>query len=147
MTFYAYSCDVARPMRRRCLALWTCLIGALIAPLYLAPPPTCLVNPLQLTCQKFSLCVSDGRGGACARFDRHLPKVTPSRNALPPPPSPQLPQDALGVLDSSQRSRLAALLEGVGLMVTEKPASPLFSTKHLEADLAKIVKVRWARRV
>lgn len=59
--------------------------------------------------------------------------------------SPPRTQDALGVLDSSQRSRLQALLEGVGLMVTEKPASPLFSTKHLEADLAKIVKVRRAR--
>ncbi|GLI63268.1 hypothetical protein VaNZ11_006172 [Volvox africanus] len=50
-----------------------------------------------------------------------------------------LNKDSLSFLDAGQRSRLKALLEGVGLMVTERPAS-LFNAKHLEADLAKVIK-------
>ncbi|KAG2483939.1 hypothetical protein HYH03_017259 [Edaphochlamys debaryana] len=49
-------------------------------------------------------------------------------------------KDALASLDPSLRSRLSALLDAVGLMVTERPASPLFAAKHLEADLAKVIK-------
>ncbi|EFJ43623.1 hypothetical protein VOLCADRAFT_96164 [Volvox carteri f. nagariensis] len=48
-------------------------------------------------------------------------------------------KDSLPLLDAGQRSRLTALLESVGLMVTERPAG-LFSAKHLEADLAKVIK-------
>ncbi|GFR44787.1 hypothetical protein Agub_g6119, partial [Astrephomene gubernaculifera] len=50
-----------------------------------------------------------------------------------------LNKDSLSLLDAGQRSRLNGLLESVGLMVTERPAG-LFSAKHLEADLAKIIK-------
>lgn len=46
----------------------------------------------------------------------------------------------MALLDASQRSRLSALLESVGLMVTERPAS-IFSARNLEADLAKVIKV------
>ncbi|GLC60185.1 hypothetical protein PLESTB_001582900 [Pleodorina starrii] len=48
-------------------------------------------------------------------------------------------KDALTLLDAGQRSRLSGLFDSVGLMVTERPAS-LFTAKHLEADLAKVIK-------
>ncbi|KAG2424130.1 hypothetical protein HXX76_014804 [Chlamydomonas incerta] len=49
-------------------------------------------------------------------------------------------KDSLSHLDAGGRARLSALLEGLGVMVTERPAAPLFGTKHLEADLAKVIK-------
>ncbi|PNW87821.1 hypothetical protein CHLRE_01g003463v5 [Chlamydomonas reinhardtii] len=49
-------------------------------------------------------------------------------------------KDSLAALDAGCRSRLSALLEGLGVMVTERPAAPLFGLKHLEADLAKVIK-------
>ncbi|KAG2428869.1 hypothetical protein HYH02_014280 [Chlamydomonas schloesseri] len=52
-------------------------------------------------------------------------------------------KDSLALLDAGVRSRLDALLGeggGLGVMATERPAAPLFGTKHLEADLAKVIK-------
>ncbi|KXZ42923.1 hypothetical protein GPECTOR_111g256 [Gonium pectorale] len=48
-------------------------------------------------------------------------------------------KDAKQLLDAGQQSRFDGLLESVGLMATERPAA-LFSVKHLEGDLAKIIK-------
>lgn len=75
-------------------------------------------------------------GPSCARACTYA--HPPGR---PPCPGPPPPQDALAQLDVGQRSRLEGLLASVGLMATHRPAS-LFATKHLEADLAKVIKAR-----
>ena len=72
----------------------------------------------------------------------HMLRLRPSRLTTQLSSEPHVVlQDALSLLDAGQRARLSGLLESVGLMVTERPPS-LFSAKHLEGDLAKVIRVR-----